>query len=386
MSKPSHRSHRVLILGLAACCLHHAPSAPVRGPAAAQELLASAPCSPVVTRTIDPLVVAEGGGVGVTTTVDYTCPEGQFKSNILFLQNGVPNGSGEGSEVPINENLRSSILGFLDLVDPDKGSRAAFSAFTDTHVNQIPLSAFSDWPTRWGAWSASGLQTHGLLTALADIGSQLPADPGREGAKNIVIAVVTSDQPIGTTTQIESACKALQATDTRLALIDMQQMRGSGGLGDLTCINWYFRSLDGEGRDLPSLFMDIADAVLFTPEVQSVEIVDAMTDAFEYVPRSASPRGPDTDFGNDVTWMFEPGPDRPLTLTYRVKTTYGWSAVRVPVSTESRATFTYSDRSQVIRDLPNPPVCIHPLNNPAFCGGGGGDFRSFMPALWNRGG
>jgi hypothetical protein len=349
----------------------------------AQDLLASAPCAPTVKRVVDPLVIAEGGSVQVTTTIDYACPEGQSKVNVLFLQNGVPNGTGTGSEVAINENLRASILGFMDLVEPAKGSRAAFTAYTDNYVNQVPLSRFADWPQRWGAWSSSGLQTRGLLEAMRDIADQLPANPGLQGASNIVIAVIASDQPIGSTSEIESACAAMRAADARLALIDMQQMRGSGGLGDLSCINWYFRSLDAQGNDLPALFMDVAEAVLFTPKIESVEIVDAMTDAFEYVPRSASPRGPDTDFGNDVTWMFEPVPTVPLTLTYRARTTYGWSAVRVPVSAESRATFTYSDRSQVVRNLANPAVCINPRNNPDFCGGATEVHLAFLPALRN---
>jgi hypothetical protein len=245
------------------------------------------------------------------------------------------------------------------------------------------LTRFADWPQRWGAWSSSGLQTRGLLAAMLEIDSQLPAKPGLQGASNIVVAIIASDQPIGTTAEIESACAAMRAADARLALIDMQQMRGSGGLGDLTCINWYFRSLDGQGNDLPGIFMDVAEAVLFAPQVQSVEIVDAMTDTFEYVPRSASPRGPDTDFGNDVTWMFEPVPSVPLTLTYRAWTTYGWSAVRMPVSAESRATFTYSDRSQVVRNLSNPAVCIYPRNNPGWCGGASEEFAAYLPVLWN---
>jgi hypothetical protein len=339
------------------------------------------PCSPSAVRAVDPLVITEDGTLQVTTTVGFSCPTGQLKLNLLFLQNGVPNGSGTGSEVPINENLRASILGMLDLVEPSSGTRAAYSAFTDAYVNQVPLTEPTAWPTRWGAWAAPGLATSGLLEALSHVASVLPANADQEGAANVVVAVLSSAEPLGSTAQIAEACAALRAVNGRLALVDMQQMRGSGGLGDLTCIDWYIRSLDGEGRDLPQTFLDLAQTVLYSPTVTSVEIADAMTDAFAYVRRSASPREPDTSFGNDVTWLFDPVPTEPFTLTYRAKAAAGWLAVRTPVSHEATATFTYSDRSILIKDLANPPVCINPHNDPTYCQRTEESNTLFLPAL-----
>lgn len=381
MVSPKQRYERAAIAVLPAALLA-AGLALQPHPAVAQAPSASAPCEPAVSRAIDPLAIMEEGTLKVTTTFRFTCPTGQVRMNVLFLQNGVPKGTGEGSEVPLNENLHNSILGFLDLVDPEKGTRAALAAFTDSYREVIPLGAPGGWPVDWSVWSAPDVGAKGLLAALEHADELLPAGSG--AARNVVVAVITSNDPIGTSQQIEQACRGLRAANARLALLDMQQMRGSGGLGELACIDWYFRSLDGEGRDLPAVFMDIAEAVLFTPKVQSVEIVDAMTDAFAYVPRSASPRSPDTDVGNDVTWMFDPPPTEPMTLTYRARAAIGWSAVRTPISREALATFTYSDRSQHTLALPNPPVCIHPRNNPAFCEGGT-PTPVFLPALYGRG-
>jgi len=357
--------------------------APATGPAAAAGW--SAPCNPSAGRTVAPVVVAEEGTLQVRATFDHACPVGQRRINLVFLQNGVPSGSGTGPEVSINENLRASILGFLDLMDPGAGSRAGYTAFTDGHRNQVPLAPPEEWPAQWGAWASPGLETSGLVSAMHDAAGRLPANPAAAGSENLVVAILSSSRPLGTPSDLAAACGALRAVGARMAVVSLEQMRGSGGLGDLTCIDWFLRSTDGQGLDLPRLFMDLAHTVLFSPTVESVELADAMVDAFGYVRRSATPREPDVVFGPDVSWVFSPPPAGPQTISYRVQAAVGWSALRTPLSREAYVTFRYSDGSEVRLDLPNPVVCIHPRNDEGYCAGLNAG-AAYLPLLARRAG
>lgn len=334
-----------------------------------------APCVPGASRVVTPPVIAEEGLLTVSVAYRFDCRSERRPVNLVFLQNGETGGDGVGVDVEINRNYASALGAFLDTIRTQKGSRGGYSVFGHGFTKEVPLQPFSQWPDEVGAWLGPSVDTSGLLPAMHDAASQLHSGAA-PGAERVVVIVLASQRPIGSAADQAAACRAIRDANARVAVLSIEAMRGSGGLGDLTCIDWFLRSTDGRAADLPRAFDQLAEAVLKGRSVTSVEIAESLNDAFRYVEGSGEPREPDTRFGGELTWMFDDPPAEGA-VAYRVRGATGWADVRLPLSRSAKATFVYSDGSVFEVPLSNPSVCVHARNDASFCAVGGG--VAFLP-------
>jgi hypothetical protein len=353
---------------------------PVRGGAGAPWSPLAAPCGIHAQRKVDPLVVSEGRSVPVGVDFGFDCPTGQRKVNLYLLVNGPAVASGEPSLVTLNAALNAALRGYLARIGRASGSRGAYGVFGDTFNAQWGLKSFADWPADLGAWVTPAIDTHGLMTALVRAAADLPRDPGADGASNVVVAILGSSRPIGSTEEIQAACSALAAADARLVLIALESLRGSGGLHDLTCIGTFLRATDAAGADLDDVFDELAATTIDEARVQSIEVFDGLSEPFSYVNGSGDPRDPTTVLGNDLTWTFEAPVSGEHALGYRVEPAVGWTDVRRRLSREAYVRFVFADMTEASVPLYNPTMCIHAYRHPAFCA----SLPAFLPMTLRR--
>lgn len=336
-----------------------------------------APCSPSASRVLEPRTIAEEGRLSVSVEYRFDCQGAERPVHLVFLQNGEIGGDGVGVDVEINRNYATALGAFVDTIGKRTGSRGGYSVFGQGFVREVPFQPLSQWPDDVAAWLSPSVDTSGLLPAMHDAASQLRSNAAPD-ADRVVVIVLTSQQPIGSAEDQAAACRAIRDANARVALLSIEAMRGSGGLGDLTCIDWFLRSTDGRAADLPQVFDQLAEAATERPRVTSIEIADSLNDAFRYVEGSGEPREPDTRFGGELAWVFDDPPDEG-TAAYRVRGATGWADVRLPLSRSAKATFVYSDGSVFEAALPNPPICIHARNDTSYCEGGAGASVAFLP-------
>ncbi len=344
----------------------------------AEEVTLPISCDPVLDRTIDPLIVDQGGEVDVSIRYNYRCTGQNRRVNFFLLVENTP-ALRPGGKLTLLNNLKKGLTNFVNSVDYGNGSMGGMTLYAASYQNRVTLQGGQT--GRQNLLDAIGLISTepagglaGVPGAVRDAHERLPDNAGPD-TTNVLLIVDAGAQidPNGPTlSDLGTSCKVANA-NTLMVLVGLRPAQNR--LAGFNCVDsgWFFYSPTEDGSDLPALFNNIAEKLIKGKLASSNEYYEALNSAdFQYVVGSGVPQEPYNPWGSEYSWSFpNPGPAGQV-IRFRAKVV----TENVPVgglmsvvADRAELCLLYKDGTQQCGPAPNPGVCIRRRGVTSDCAG-----------------
>jgi hypothetical protein len=336
------------------------------------------PCDPVITRTITPLIVEQGGEVVVQVQYNFKCTGQNRKINYFFVVEGT-GALRPGGKLDLLQNLKKGLTNFVNNVDYSNGSMGGLTVYADDYNNRVTLLGGEQ--GRQSLLNAIGLisakpvgAVAGVAGAVRDATQRLPTGVNDPDVTNVLIIVdagaqIPSSGP--TMSNLNDSCDAARKAGVLMILVGLRP--AGNRLGSVGCVTsgWFRYSPTEDGSDLPGLFSGLAERLVKGKKADKSEYYDDLQGAdFSYVVGSGAPFDGNNTFGNEWSWEFPPPGPAGQTIQYRAKVVTESVPVGGKMTTESYETklcLTYKDGTNECTEAPNPDICIYRKGVPSDC-------------------
>lgn len=335
------------------------------------------PCDTKGRHSIEPRIVEEGEQVTVKVEYDFNCSsDGTRQVDLMYVleNNGMLKLVGESPGQSLLNNLKDGMQRLALAVDWRNESRVGMIWYGCNWQGIVPIGSGSQHYDLWlrqinairGQVPGGANPATSLRAASSDL-NNLAKDPDNPvpGVMILIDAGSPGCQgaPPPQEAGLEQACNAAKAEGNVLALVSLEAAQGR--LRGCNSRGWYWRSGREDGSDLPAIFEQIRDQLLFSKRPSETHYNDFLQTAyFEYVFGSGIPRDADNIFFNsDLTWE-EPVPQNPVgayQYEYKVQTLVGSGGAVSPITIAPgpQITLYYADGASNRVLLENQDVCIY---------------------------
>ncbi len=407
-----------------------APAGPANPLALADDSPApGTPCDLVARRSVEPLVVEEGGTLEVSVDYEYQCSHQRRRINYFLLVEASEALRGPGVDRDLLEKLKQALSVFVNRVDYGNGSTGGLTLYAEDYSNRVTLrgddagrKALLDAIRRISVEPIGN--SAGAPAAIRDATERLPTGQSSD-AINVLI-VIDAGAPVSTRPLIdyETACGAAKKAGVVLSVIGLETA-GTRGLG-CASPGWGRVSREADGSDLEEIFDQLADllisgkgsssnkrrnrgrccaAVLVRWEEAIAELLPTssgptrwmqrrpnctsycltspkqpdleeygewFSQGFDYQAGSAEPFEPDQLIGQQYAWTFDRTPRAgSRSIRYRVDVETGPGNRVEPLSVDASVALFFSDGSRANAPADNPEICVYKAGRSDFCAGHG---------------